>query len=291
LSLGQAVSGAPRQQCISGCLPPALVRELTAGTPLTAQYIDGGIMDNLPMDAIARFLDRAGRLRMIERFPDTPHLIVGASLEVVAPTYSTAFQRRRLKRSWLALSRRARQLSYNTKLDTYEFAESAMRNIHAHVLKHYPACKHSRRTAELIGIHVLPTKPNWLCGTFAFHPMLGFRREKQARSIAHGCATTLLQFAHYLRDEESGLQHLKDWGIEEPDSVLPAYQRWSALFEKAKQRRQAHRTGDCCLRDCPCPFSRQSLSDPALGLSEAEIAAVSEIHAHCPEPESHLRKI
>ena len=29
-------------------------------------------------------------------------------------------------------------------------------------------------------IEVLVVKPKWLCGTFAFHPMLGFRRELQA---------------------------------------------------------------------------------------------------------------
>jgi hypothetical protein len=36
-------------------------------------------------------------------------------------------------------------------------------------------------------IKVLAVKPQCLCDTFAFHPMLGIRREDQATNIAHGC--------------------------------------------------------------------------------------------------------
>src|SRR5438874_2546462 len=47
-------------------------------------------------------------------------------------------------------------------------------------------------------------KPKWLCGTYGFHPMLGFRRKMQAASIAHGCASTFATIAQLLRHPEHG---------------------------------------------------------------------------------------
>jgi predicted acylesterase/phospholipase RssA len=273
---------------------PALFRprwswELTSGAPRTAQYIDGGVMDNLPVDAIARFLHRAGRFNMINKFPETPHLIVAASLQVDAPAYSTDFIRRRFKGSWLTLRRRAKQLSYNTKLDAYVFAENALRDIHNHVQQEYPD-QQTDRAKDLVGIDLLPIKPNWLCGTFGFHPMLGFRREKQARSIAHGCATTLLQFADVRWKREEGQRRLRDWGIEET-SLPPHAGTWTKLLEKSTNRRTSKQVGQCWLRDRPCPFSRVALSRSALGLEEAVIQEVSAIHRLCAQPQTHLRRV
>jgi hypothetical protein len=262
--------------------------ELRAGAPRAMQYVDGGVMDNLPMDAIARFLDRAARVgrrasrSIIKPDPRTPHLIVGASLEVNAPNYELEFTRRRLRRSWLALQRRAKQLRYNTKLDAYEFAEHALRAIRDHAAN--CLLPRATRAEQLVSIELVPIKPNWLCGTFAFHPMLGFRRINQARSIAHGCATTLLKFAAMHGDR--GSQPLEDWGIQQ--NALPKHERWSTLFTRSGP---PERDGKCWLRDCACPFSRKSLSDPRLGLESTVIDEVSKIHSVCPRPETHLRKI
>lgn len=269
-----------------GVFRPRWGWELAGLTGETQRYVDGGVMDNLPMDAIARFLDRAGRIGIIKPYPRSPHLIVGASLEVRAPPYALAFTRERFKNSWLALRRRTKQLSYNTKLDTYEFAENAFRTIHEYTAAKYP--KQGPRTSPLVGIHLLPIKPNWLCGTFAFHPMLGFQRSNQARSIAHGCATTLRAFAT-LKEKRSNW--LADWRVKDPSVTLPDALSWSDAFERWEAERLPKGHKRCWLRKCDCPFARGTLEALTPKLDQTLIDEVSKIHAECLKPESHLRKI
>ncbi len=55
----------------------------------------------------------------------------------------------------------------------------------------------SSRPIIPLNLDVLAVKPQWLCGTFAFHPMLGFSRKKQTESIAHGCASTICAVADH----------------------------------------------------------------------------------------------
>src|SRR2546429_6669916 len=45
---------------------------------------------------------------------------------------------------------------------------------------------------EPLDIKVVTVKPKWLVSLFEFHSYLGFKRERQAASIAHGCASTLV---------------------------------------------------------------------------------------------------
>jgi hypothetical protein len=62
---------------------------------------------------------------------------------------------------------------------------------------------------------VVTVKPEWLCSTFGFHPMLGFRRRKQAESIAHGCAmtlATLYSLGAFGVDQETYRIWLDEWG-------------------------------------------------------------------------------
>jgi hypothetical protein len=96
------------------------------------QFIDGGVMDNLPLDAVMQFLTRAAEPRdmkdeevaIIKEKPLHPHLIIAASLEVSAPQYMLAYTRRQLQQSWLSLRKRAKQLGYNRKLETYQLAQA-----------------------------------------------------------------------------------------------------------------------------------------------------------------------
>jgi hypothetical protein len=49
--------------------------------------------------------------------------------------------------------------------------------------------------AQTLDAEMMVVMPNCLCSTFGFHPMLGFRRSRQAASIAHGCAATFATIA------------------------------------------------------------------------------------------------
>jgi predicted acylesterase/phospholipase RssA len=280
-----------------GVFRPRWSWELFSTSASVEQYIDGGVIDNLPVDAIAGFLKRAGRLNIIEPYPRTPHLIVGASLEVSAPSYSLAFTRRRFQRSWIALQRRAKQLGYNTKLDTYEFAERSLRTIHEFARRDNPDA--TSRERKPVGIHLLAIKPNWLCGTFAFHPMLGFRRINQARSIAHGCATTLMRFSQ-LNDGETK-PYLAAWGVSETD--IPSAKSWTTAFEGIDPARQEIEAGRCWLTKKACPFSETSMKKNRDTLknsgdendlrlpSDKFIVEVSKIHRVCSLQSTHLRKL
>jgi hypothetical protein len=140
-------------------------------------------------------------------------------------------------------------------------------------------------------------KPEWLCGTFAFHPMLGFRRTKQAMSIAHGCATTLLEFSRRKADpaDSQFAQYLQAWNISE--ERLPKVTCWEQAFAKAENAPPVSK-GMCWIRgDVPCPFSRTELlkRDSALEkeqpLGPTLIREISKIHECCSRRETHLRPV
>jgi predicted acylesterase/phospholipase RssA len=270
-----------------GVFRPRWSWELSGGGGEVEQYIDGGVIDNLPIDAIAQFLHRAAKreVGLVARTPPAPHLIVAASLEVSAPPYALAFTRRRFRSSWVALRARAKQLSYNNKLDMYGHVEDALRRIDTYVAKRPD--KYGRVESDLVHMQLMAIKPNWLCGTFAFHPMLGFRREKQARSIAHGCASTLLQFA---KSESEGMgKHLRHWGVDA--RTLPRVTTWSAAFERLKESQPNPRNSRCWLRDCECPFSRTYLEQHKPALPGSLVNEVARIHELCGQRESHLRAV
>jgi hypothetical protein len=269
-----------------GVFRPRWSWELFSASAPVEQYIDGGVMDNLPLEAVGQFLGCAAKMQLIHSYPKTPHLVVGASLEVQAPSFALAFTRRRLQKSWIRLARRAGQLGYNNKLDNYEATEKTLRAIHAHVACLPPA---EVRGDSTVGIHLVSVKPNWLCGTFAFHPMLGFRRSQQAKSIAHGCATTLLRFAQFNEGQEAAREWLADWDI--GGGTLPQVRSWNAAFEGLPLKKDAIAQGGCWLRDRPCPFSEQTLKDARPALSTTLVREVSQIHRFCSVPATHLRRL
>jgi predicted acylesterase/phospholipase RssA len=248
------------------------------------QYIDGGVMDNLPIDAVAQFLTRAAHkeIKLINPTPVQPHLIVAASLEVNARD-STPFERIALQNSWPALFRRTRELGYNLKLDSYARAESRLRQI----ARLYPG---EPREIEPIDLEVVAVKPEWLCNTFGFHPMLGFRRDRQKRSIAHGCASTLLRFAGV------DAKCLKGWGIEE--NRVPRVKDWRAAFNAEGGRLTSDDSNDsrCWLRPDPdlklrCPFSSSELRKAEPALPEETIKELSGIHRECRTLEAQLKRL
>lgn len=158
-----------------------------------AQYADGGIMDNLPLGAVVEYLWGKDGTPTFERRPDIPHLILTATLE---PEKADWTRREKLDElSWSEIRGRANQLRYNGKIDRFQQSQRDIRRI----IK--------QRAAEgdpdvfshdlPLNLDVLAVKPQWLCGTFAFHPMLGFSRKKQTESIAHGCATTICAVADH----------------------------------------------------------------------------------------------
>jgi hypothetical protein len=124
-------------------------------------------------------------------------------------------------------------------------------------------------------------KPEWLVGTFAFNPMLGFRRRLQAASIAHGCATTLVE----LRNRQvQNPEWTKSWGIRDdlfPDSKGNSPEKLKPLARTAEQRKQ----GKCWFRNAICPFSPQALKE--VRASEITRAEVAEIYRLCGDKLTH----
>lgn len=225
------------------------------------QYIDGGVIDNLPVDAVAQFLHDAVRMRLIEPRPAQPHLVFCASLEVQPGKLTSGMALEQLRGYWPGLLKRARQLGYNQKLDVFRRTQQNLRVAFARRTADGVGFRPGGPADSMLALDVLTVIPRWLCGTFAFHPMLGFRREEQARSIAHGCASTLLTFARlaHERPETAAAWRV---GLREPEAAAAAAvaDTFTPVSGKAD-----YRPGDCWFRPgSTCPFSAegQSPDDP-----------------------------
>jgi predicted acylesterase/phospholipase RssA len=257
--------------------------------PLTREedlYIDGGVMDNLPLDAVAHFLFLESGKRLVAARPTfrgvpTPHLLFSASLEA---------NPRRLSRdgleglcdNWPALWNRAQTLGYNKKLDAYAGVQRSVRAIHEQLEREREDGRSMAPELVPLDLEVVTVRPNWLCGTFAFHPMLGFRRTRQAASIAHGCASTLVQLGR-IRADQRGRSWLPGWGIDE--RLLPSPQQ---VDESGTPFRALHPVGEgeCWLRPgTMCPFAPTELA--RLDLKPQTTKELAEIHRLCGDPRTH----
>lgn len=267
------------------------------------QFIDGGVTDNLPIDAVVNFLLAASNSdpKTIEGRPvkdkiGSPHLIFATSLEPLTERFKHPDEWAYLSGDWVALRKRTKELGYNTKLDLYAEAEQKLRKIYAEVLKR--ADGDSSKIKSLltpIDAEILTVKPQWLCGTFAFHPMLGFRRKKQAQSIAHGCASTLLEFARTPKE------YLESWGITMSQvPIVKTFGEAEAAWKKEawKIEKWPERKHMCWLRQqekVRCPFSEAALSELSgqlvrLGekpIDPGTIKEVAKIHTYCVKPSTH----
>jgi predicted acylesterase/phospholipase RssA len=254
---------------------PRWTWEVIPETSEVEQYIDGGVMDNLPLDAVARFLHSAHNAGKVAARPvvggvSVPHLLFTGSLEVERPDLTDAATAFTAKR-WIEMFRRSRELSYNGKIDNYASTQRALRAI-------MTANPSPRADGYVpLDLEVVCVKPQWLCGTFAFHPMLGFRREDQARSIAHGCKTTL-EAMHALGSSKP--EWVNAWGIKPPDEFLT-------------EPRMEHKTrGECWYRPgCRCPFSKQGIEDAAApALAPNTKVALEHIYQLCAKRRTHARR-
>ncbi|HEV2296881.1 MAG TPA: patatin-like phospholipase family protein [Tepidisphaeraceae bacterium] len=258
-----------------------------------AQYADGGIMDNLPVDAVARFLTYKASRKAIPRRPrkdgrPIPHLLLTASLEVDPEALNDAAAERTAK-SWRKLRKRAAQLTYNKKIDDFANAQRDFRLLYERGLR--PG------GWEPIDIEVMIVKPRWLPNTFAFDKLLGFSRARQAASIAHGCACTMAKFqlvagdhpdwasawrgegAPPTRIDEQAVDLLVN-GVELADD--------SSIRTRVAQR---GKSGTCWLRDeYRCPFSGVASSpahtEGAAAPSETE-KGLREIYEACGKKATH----
>jgi hypothetical protein len=113
--------------------------------------------------------------------------------------------------------------------------------------------------------------------------MLGFRRRKQAQSIAHGCASTLAQL--YAESKENPAAWTSGWGVRGTGDMDPA----SITLDKGcitLQPQKDKPAGECWFRKgAPCPFSPTALK--SLGLKKRTVEQVAQIYKLCGEAETH----
>ncbi len=243
------------------------------------RYFDGGIMDNLPLDAVAEFLfgsrDIARRPRSNGR--PVPHLLFTASLEVdkqALPNDDVEV----VSRSFLRLRKRAKTFIYNRKVDAYAKVQSNLRTIYEEL-----ASEGRAPSWQPLDLHLVAVKPQWLCDTFGFHPMLGFRRRKQAQSIAHGCASTIGQL---YSEQARNPAWTAGWGIRgldrtDPKAVLLDAGRFTLLPQRKNKP-----AGECWFRTgVLCPFSPSALAELSIEHETAE--QLGRIYEHCGQVETH----
>jgi predicted acylesterase/phospholipase RssA len=244
------------------------------------RYFDGGIMDNLPLDAVAEFLfekngDIARRPRIAGR--PVPHLLFTASLEVDKQALPDD-RVENVSRSFLRLRKRAKTFIYNRKIDAYAKVQRDLRTIYEDL-----STTGKATSWKPLDLHLVAVKPQWLCDTFGFHPMLGFRRRKQAQSIAHGCASTLAQL--YVEQTRNPAWSA-GWGIRgldrmDPQAVLLDADRFTLV-----PRRKNKAAGECWFRNAvACPFSPASLAELSIEKETAE--QLGKIYEYCGQVETH----
>jgi predicted acylesterase/phospholipase RssA len=220
------------------------------------KFVDGGVMDNLPLDAVISFLWRAYKKDLIRLLPTAaPHLLFTASLQVRQRELGGQALRETAG-NWNLLRARAQRLSYNQKIDRFAEAQKNFRAIR-HARSSNPSFTHL--DWKLFDLETVVVKPEWLVGTFAFNPMLGFRRKLQAASIAHGCASTFAELQKYQNEHPVWATN---WKLKQP---LGFQSRANGHVEDAVYLVPLTRTsgqtkeGVCCFRDSICPFSKACL--------------------------------
>jgi len=263
-----------------GVFRPRRSWDLHPGTEEMDQFIDGGVMDNLPLEPVLdtmRHMADSGKLPLRSRHG--PHLMLAASLEV-DPRGISREELEGMVNYWPELRSRAKELKYNTKLDKFERVAAGMQSIHygANVMR------------MPMRVKVLAIKPQWLCSTFAFHPMLGFRRLKQIRSIAHGCAATLLAFGGET-DHIAGWQLDKD-AVPSVDNFDDALALLDEKNDRKKDKADKIYKGRCWLaEDIKCPFSRKKLDHVGGSTLDSHTKDwLSRIHRSCWERQTHVRQ-
>ena len=259
---------------------PRIDWEIMRGAGTDDLLIDGGTMDNLPLDAVTSFIHEAANNGFLTRRPTVggtavPHLLLSASLEVDPPKLRPR-ELNDVADDWPQCSERAKQLGYNRKVESYRSTQQHLRLLHD-----WNVSQQSSINFVPVDFEVVSIKPSWLCSTFAFHPMLGFRRQRQAESIAHGCATTLVKLQDLAQSQDCG-PWVAAWGID-PQLNQPRVGRYGLRPDKVNVE-----SGDCVFRagQAKCPFSRKRLE--AVGLKGRVVTELECIYVACGRPETHL---
>jgi len=234
-----------------GVFRPRWSWELLPTSNREEQYADGGIIDNLPLEPLTRYLNWLAKERDIPYWPKVPHLILTASLESdpgEVPNWADYHG----SGTWLNYGRRAKQLQHNRKIDQFAVAQ-----------ENFQSLRGDRSwQRDYLKLKVVAVKPKWTVNSFAFHRLLGYRRQDQARSIAHGCAMTM----EALLDAQQ--EHRDGWGV----------QKKLAVRDKPLQRSDP--AGLChYVNDKICPFSKECLKK--LGIEPTDAQALSQIYAQC----------
>jgi predicted acylesterase/phospholipase RssA len=291
------------QGLLAGSAFPALFRprwswEVFRHPGMMAQYADGGIMDNLPLGAVVEYLWGKDGDAVYARRPNIPHLILTATLE---PEKADWTHREDLDElSWKVIRDRAAQLRYNGKIGKFQQGQRDIRRIIA------------RRAAEgdpdvfshdlPLNLDVLAVKPRWVCGSFAFHPMLGFSRSRQTESIAHGCASTIGAVAdHFQAGSQTHAidgETLRQWALRRgialgqlPERTEPN-RSGPLAFGPAKLSPEEQAQGFCWFRRPDpatgkrpvCPFHADS---PAAAAEKDLSPELQKIYLACGDPATH----
>ena len=292
--------------------------ELFAQTNSADQFCDGGVMDNLPLDSVVEYLSAedktTGCWRYLHR-PEVPHLILTASLEPDPEDWTDGnlFPPEKIQESagsWPVLNTRAGELRYNEKISKFAGAQKYIRQIIGQREKTEKGFKPEDENLPL-NLEVAVVKPQWLCSTFAFHTMLGFRRRDQAASIAHGCAATIQLLAGLFSGPLADPQR-RDWGRKKGVQV--------AQLDGAGKRRELtaaeqaegvcwHRSAGADGKVPLCPFSAAVVGQRALREKTAGAEPLTEekqkaleneratlareldaIYRACGQPATHARR-
>ncbi len=297
--------GDPRftQSLLAGSAFPALFRprwswEVYRKPGTVAQYSDGGIMDNLPLGAVVEYLWGKDGNAVYARRPEIPHLILTATLEVDKADWSNRGDLDAL--SWTEIRSRAAQLRYNGKIGKFQQGQRDIRRIIAQ--RHAEGDPDIRSHDLPLNLDVLAVKPTWTCGEFAFHPMLGFCRQNQTASIAHGCASTICAVAEHFQPENHAHavdgEALRKWAIgrgmaldqlperksPNPAGVLGMAPAHLSPEEQAEGqcwfRRPDPKTGKRPI----CPFHSRS---PAASADQDISPELQKIYFACGNPNTH----
>lgn len=289
-------SGEARPRFVDGLLAssafPALFRprwswEVFMTQSVPVQFSDGGMLDNLPFYPVVDFIEK--RHPAGTEPPAIPHLIFTASLEPEPEIWDDQHSnewKKAFATSWLSVRSRAKEMKFNKKIEDFVRAQREVRSIFK------ARCKEGIQSPPL-SIDVLVVKPKWLCGTFAFHPMLGFRRDLQAANIAHGCYQTLeavREFPHKFADGVNRLPEQKketeraltEWGFKIGLLDNPA------LASRAEERK-VHNEGQCWYYpNITCPFSEKTGIE--VEANEQLQKPLSRIYQLCGEKKTHMAK-
>ena len=255
-------------------------------------YVDGGLMDNLPLDHVITFLHERARRGLVARRPKggtVPHLLLTASLEPKAEPVD-ALEAKNIRNNWPSVNRRVTELHYNRKIHMFEKAQDDFRKIiAAGVVPSNPSWKP-------LDMKVVTVIPKWLCGTFAFHGMLGFRYYKQAASIAHGCAMTFGKL-DALQKEPYGNGYKMN--VHCHGNAFSQGEINSDFLMKSMRDGKKVKPGTCWFRpESCCPFSPEAIqmanarahaAHQPLPFLEETARVLPMIYEYCGRPETHER--